>query len=319
MKPHSPVVFDGPFALLCPQFIQHKQSLGYVYGLRAEYAVKNLDDFFKAFAVSSPRLTRTMVEAYIAKRRNEAGQTQQHRISLVREFARFLQTLGYEASVLPRPPYTGTKTFAPYIFTRDEIATLMQAADQLPYQSQYPQSHLVYPMLLRILYGCGLRISEALALTMATVDLDHGMLRVIHGKFHHSRFVPMSPSLTQWCVTYRNRMQFSPDYTGYFFPAPDGTGAYAPVSVYGRFRRLLEQGNIPHGGRGHGPRLYDLRYPNLNKIPTFSAKRCDSNFSTRKGWDFFLHGMLYFLNPKEASRTRRCSISNPFVPGGIMH
>jgi integrase/recombinase XerD len=36
--------------------------------------------------------------------------------------------------------------------------------------------------------------------------------------------------------------------------------------VYWRFRELLLNASIPHAGRGNGPRIHDVRYPNLNKI-----------------------------------------------------
>jgi integrase/recombinase XerD len=41
-------------------------------------------------------------------------------------------------------------------------------------------------------------------------------------------------------------------------------------NVYKNFRRFLWRARISHGGRGYGPRVHDFRYPNLNKIQTFS-------------------------------------------------
>lgn len=34
----------------------------------------------------------------------------------------------------------------------------------------------------------------------------------------------------------------------------------SPVTVYQRYRRYLEKAGIPHGGKGHGPRLHDIRH-----------------------------------------------------------
>jgi integrase len=44
-----------------------------------------------------------------------------------------------------------------------------------------------------------------------------------------------------------------------FFPAPD-SGSYHPMTIYAAFRSLLWAAGIAHGGRGHGPRLHDLRH-----------------------------------------------------------
>lgn len=63
-----------------------------------------------------------------------------------------------------------------------------------------------------------------------------------------------------------------------FFPAP-GTGAYKPVSVYARFRYILEQAGIKHGGRGNdGPRLHDLRH-------TFSVHSLEQ--MVQQGFDIY--------------------------------
>jgi len=39
-----------------------------------------------------------------------------------------------------------------------------------------------FPMLLRILYGCGLRLGEATALTWDDIDLDTGVITVKYAK-----------------------------------------------------------------------------------------------------------------------------------------
>ena len=58
------------------------------------------------------------------------------------------------------------------------------------------------PLLFRMLYGCGLRISEALALLKSDVDLKDGVLHIRHGKNDRERIVPMSVSLTEECRKY---------------------------------------------------------------------------------------------------------------------
>lgn len=46
----------------------------------------------------------------------------------------------------------------------------------------------------------------------------------------------------------------------------------SPMTVYQRYRRYLEVAGISHGSKGQGPRLHDIRYPNLYKIQTFSQE-----------------------------------------------
>jgi site-specific recombinase XerD len=51
--------------------------------------------------------------------------------------------------------------------------------------------------LLLLLYGAGLRISEALQLKETDVDLEERLLSVRQSKFFKSRLVPIGPKLAQ--------------------------------------------------------------------------------------------------------------------------
>ena len=45
----------------------------------------------------------------------------------------------------------------------------------------------------------------------------------------------------------------------WFFPGTSGK-PLTVVNIDRNFRRFLWQARIPHGGRGHGPRVHDLRH-----------------------------------------------------------
>lgn len=74
------------------------------------------------------------------------------------------------------------RCFVPYIFTKDEIERLFSAVDCTKESSESPLRHLVMPVLFRLLYTCGLRVSEALHLKVADVDLDAGVLAIYGAK-----------------------------------------------------------------------------------------------------------------------------------------
>jgi integrase/recombinase XerD len=85
----------------------------------------------------------------------------------------------------PRP----TATFVPYIYSLDDMRALLRATDE-----RHEEDWLVRPStvrtLLLLLYGTGLRISEALALNLNEVDLADRILTVRQTKFYKSRLVP---------------------------------------------------------------------------------------------------------------------------------
>ena len=218
-----------------------------------------MDRFFKNYNFGTPRLTKEMVLSFTAYRENESLKTQHYRMCLIRQFAIFITALGYDAYVLPVEFMKIGKVFTPCILTYDEISRIIKASDNLKICSHSPIRHLIYPVLIRMLYGCGLRISEALSLKISDVNLKDGILTVTNSKFNKSRLVPMSASLTKICSSYAAKMNFIVKEDGYFFPAPD-KGRYNRHVVYKGFKDLLKEASIVRIGYASGPRLHDLRH-----------------------------------------------------------
>jgi integrase len=149
--------------------------------------------------------------------------------------------------------------FVPYIFSKVEIGKILDAADRMVKRAVSPYIHLIMPVLLRVLYGCGLRISEALALRVKDVDLEKGCFVVLDSKYDDSRIVPMSASLLRRCRAYAVSIPSLSMPDTPFFPGRTGT-AIGAGGIYQQYRRILWRAGISHGGRGHGPRLHDLRH-----------------------------------------------------------
>lgn len=59
-----------------------------------------------------------------------------------------------------------------------------------------------YQALAMVMYGAGLRISEALALTVNDIDGARGVILVRHGKGNKAREAKLSPVLYQWLRDY---------------------------------------------------------------------------------------------------------------------
>jgi integrase/recombinase XerD len=124
--------------------------------------------------------------------------------------------------------------------------------------SAVPFRHLVMPVLFRTIYACGLRASEARLLRFADVDIDTGVLQIRDAKGGKDRQVPVSEPLRVRLADYHAKIV---GRTGgeWFFPGTDGR----PLTLGNldkNFRRFLWQARISHGGRGHGPRVHDLRH-----------------------------------------------------------
>jgi integrase len=114
------------------------------------------------------------------------------------------------------------------------------------------------PELLRVLYGCGLRLEEALSLRIRDVDLIQGVLHINDTKFRKDRLVPPARPLVVRLQKYAATLGPRPA-DAHFFPSPRG-GPLHGSGVYRNYRDLLQRCHIGHGGRGEGPRLHDLRH-----------------------------------------------------------
>jgi len=250
--------FNSPLAPVVEQFIQTKQASGYHFRAGIGILVR-LDRYLCEKALTECELPRSLVQEWGFKRPNEHPNTQQDRVSIARQLAQFMRQLGYQAYVPDRSLLSKARSdFCPRIFTHAEIQQLLRAVDQLPPTSHAPLRHLVMPEVFRLLYGCGLRLNEALRLRVADVDLNQGVLTLRETKFGKDRLVPPDVSLVQRLQ--RFAAQFGARAANaYFFPTLHG-GPWAGGTVYALFRELLCQCGTSHAGRGKGPRVHDLRH-----------------------------------------------------------
>jgi integrase len=250
--------FRSSLAPLLEKFVQEKLACGYRY-LVEIILLHAFDRWICGEGLSSPELPKPVLSKWLAKRPTESGRTHQARICLLRQFSRFLVRQGHPAYVPEeRQGHRSLRTWVPYVFRQEELRKLFAAADRLRPNAKSPLRYLIMPLIFRVLYGCGMRLSEILNLTVEQVDLQGGVLTVRQGKFQKDRLVPLHPALIERLRAYvkaiGNREGASP-----FFPAPDG-GPYSRDTVYWVFRRLLWECGIPHGGRGRGPRIHDIRH-----------------------------------------------------------
>lgn len=140
----------------------------------------------------------------------------------------------------------------------DPMVIVPRLAAYLGHKS-YRETCWYMPVLFRLLYTCGLRVSEALHLKVADVDLDAGVLAIYGAKGDKERLVGISDSMLAYMKSYRSNPLVTNAKSIYFFPAPDG-GFYDTSTIYDIFRKCLFDAGIPHRGRGKGPRLHDLRH-----------------------------------------------------------
>lgn len=240
------------------EFLQYKHIAGLKFEVPERW-LKQFDQYCHERGAPAGSLSRECIEDFCYHEGIEAKATLECRLRLLRDFGMFLKKAGMDAYIVPDPPRTFRyPKHEPYIFTEQEIAAIFRSIDnwRQPYQSHSNRS-LVDPVLFRMLYGCGLRIMEALRLKIADVDLDENVLRICQGKNKKDRFVPIAESLAQRCRKFKSTIHFVSSPDDYFFPGFHGN-CYSNSTIYVRFRQYLWDARISHSG--HGPRLHDFRH-----------------------------------------------------------
>ena len=255
----TPAAFQSAFAQYLEGFIVHKRAIGYRYTTGAAM-LRRFDGFCIRYHGTEQLLSKKLVTHWAERRAGESIGTLRIRIVPVRQFALYLRQLGREAYVIPHrilPPY---HRYVPYIFTDKELASFFAQSDICRRWARHPIRHLVMPVLFRLLYCCGLRVSEASHLKVNHVDLHNGVLTVYSGKFGKDRRVPMSEEMTNRCRAYSTRVHAFSDGDSYFFGSSSCEHPLHVKTVYSNFRKFLWDARISHGGTGKGPRVHDLRH-----------------------------------------------------------
>ena len=185
-------------------------------------------------------------------------------VIVVRLFLSHLKGYGVNAYIPLIPKVSDD--YIPYIFSDDEMRLIFSIADTLQIGKPRKNTliHVEFPMILRLMYGCGLRIGETLSLKMKDADLDIGVLILKYTKGDKQRLVPMHPSLTEILKKYCMAMGMIGYPEAYLFPT--SSDSIEPVTVHNarhKFNSILEQGDVfLHGRKKHqrGPCMHCLRH-----------------------------------------------------------
>lgn len=261
---------------LAIQYITLKQSMGMRF--RAESVI--LKAFCRAMGdIDCTQVTPASAQDYLAG--TGPVTTFWHRkFVALSGFYRFAISRGHVSSsplptIIPKQP----APFQPYIYTHDQFCRLVEMTDILGGSRRYQVQPATYRMLLLLLYGTGLRIGEALSLTLVDVDLPAKLLSIRNTKFFKTRWVPTGHQLTALLTAYektRRQLPHPKRKDSAFLATRQGNGL-ARSSTERIFRLLCERADIRRtdGGRFQ-PRLHDIRHTfALNRLISWYREGAD--------------------------------------------
>jgi site-specific recombinase XerD len=247
-------------------YVEWKRSLGF----RFRSAAKILKAFARqAGPIDVHEASREMVEGFLRGPRPQirsSWHTKHYALVGLFRFAlqRGLLSTSPSPYFVPRRPEYGR----PYIYSTEELQRILDGSATLDARNRKSGqaasiSPLTFRALILTLYGAGLRLSEALALTTDDVDLGADLLMVRNTKFFKTRLLPIGPKLSATLGRYeKNRLALlkRPASATTFFLRRDG--AAIPRDTAERYFRLVRSslGLRRHDGAYFQPRLHDLRH-----------------------------------------------------------
>ena len=216
-----------------------------------------------------------------------------NRLATVRRCALALHAEHPQHEVPPADVY-GRQWFkrsARYLYTPPQIKLLIEAALELkPRGSIRP---LTYATLFGLLAATGLRVSEALTLTVSDLSADGLVIRAT--KFKKDRLVPLHDSThaaLQRYLAARHELR-SADQS--LFVSPAGTGVKYPTVIAVFLALARHVGLRPPPGRS-GPRLHDLRH-------TFAVRSLEQCRTDRRSIAQHMAGLSTYLGHAHVSDT----------------
>lgn len=250
---------------LVERYLLERRRLGFSDRTSA-YSLRGFARHVQAAGLRGPLTAEVMADwARLDSHGSRDPQTWARRLKHLRSFTRWLQQFEPRTEV-PDNAIFGSlhERLAPHIYNEQEVVDLLAAARRLT-----PAPGLrgvVYETLFGLIACTGLRISEALCLRNADVDLKVGMLSIHQTKFGKSRQVPMHPSTVKALRRYRRTRDLAGESAAddaAFFVGTRGRRRGLPLSdrqVHRVFGELRGQLGWRNRGTHHAPRIHDLRH-----------------------------------------------------------
>lgn len=230
-------------------------------GFRYEHQARVLAQFVehcRQDGYADGSILQEAVEGFLYGRHLKASTIRREEI-ILRDLSEHARQFGWLAWA--PPTLTRVKTRhrpPPYVFSDEEIRRLFHAIDTQSL-SESSNCALVDPVLFRVLYATGLRISEALNLQLRDVDHERGTIEVRDSKNRENRVVPVTPRLADRLQVYVAAALPAPVPGDYLFHTGNPSTPADQSTIYNRFRRYLADADIPHFAPG-GPHIHSLRH-----------------------------------------------------------
>ena len=195
---NSELIFRSALSSNIKDFLDEKHALGYKYKCEERILLK-LDDFWAKHDYGLSGLTIESMDDWLTLGENEGPAGLLNRISVAREFSKYLIGIGIE-SYIPKVEIRYMKPII-HVPSPEEITALFKQIDSYN-PLNYKRLSDEYPILFRLIYLEGLRISEACTLPVSQLDIPNGTITLLDCKGQKDRLIYMADDMRDLCASY---------------------------------------------------------------------------------------------------------------------
>jgi integrase len=241
-------VFESNFSREITSFLELRKSNVSPDTFRNDKAtLASLDRYLVECDYHEKNLSEEITIAWIQTLSGKS-KTVKNKVIAARSFVKYINVMGRH-SFLPDVPKVKSD-FIPYIFSDDDLSLLIHHADNLEVEKPWhcnPYLWAMIPMILRILYGCGTRIGETMALKRTDIDFKARTIFLRETKYSKERLIPVHDTLIsimeKYCLALG--IMLSPD--AYLFPGRKPGSHFVQREVQYWFAKLLGMAGIDQG------------------------------------------------------------------------
>ena len=203
--------FASKLAPVITEYLQQREILG--FSDSQEKSLAMFDEYCCTHHPNLETLTKESVRGWVDYETSKGCKTMFGKVGAVRMLAQYM---GGGAYILPPKTVLPPKRCVPYILTDEELTALFSASDNIGGNFEYAYK-LMCPTLLRLMYTCGLRPSEARLIKRSNINFDTGEILIAKTKRHKERIVVTSDDMLRQCVKYDAIRSFWCSDSEYFF------------------------------------------------------------------------------------------------------
>lgn len=243
--------FKSAFKQELNDFVLYKRSLGFAYQ-KEILRLKYIDNILFTLNLKNKKINKdTFLELTKRKNMQEANYARQY--GVIKDFCKFLIANNFKDIYYEDKKFHIINNYKPVIFSYEEIILLFATMDNqknLQTNKKFYNLYYTYSIFFRLLYACGLRISEGIKIKIEDINFDENTIQIIDSKRHISRIVMFSDSLKSCLEDYIREVNIK---TGLLFKNSRNT-ELCKDQLRKYYRRIIEISELNEKSKIHNLR-----------------------------------------------------------------